>query len=335
MSPDVVFPPNFGSLGMRTGALLFPPTRAQQRRFLQLSHPFYVVRLPSNLKLGGPRTPYYPRLARSSTRPLRGESYRSRAKMGRTCADCRRHLPRMSYTSNQYSKGEVLSRCAGCVHGHHFDVADLAPSDSGRYNASTRAEFSHESLGTPFASGAFRWVAKGRYTEGSRTGQACVCKWFKTGTVFEEDFFAFDFNSNTGWTDTTMGWAQIMQALSHFSYHVSGGNYVLCDLQGGIYRDQVVLSDPVILSRTREYGVTDLGPDGISSFFSQHDCTGYCRPSWTRPAKPVQFFAPRTSTSMLQHTTLVAPSRPCRTAFIPTVFEEEEEEKEFDDNDYY
>ncbi|KAK4465919.1 kinase-like domain-containing protein [Cladorrhinum samala] len=303
--------------------------------------------------------------------------------MGRTCADCRRDLPRTSYTSNQYSKGEGLSRCAGCVHGHHYDVADSAPSDSGRYNASTRAEFPNESLSNPFASGAFRWVAKGRYTEGSRAGQACVCKWFKTGTVFEEDFFALDikavgkaleivnrfnqlnvvdktikinvpevwtfdrlsgswagvkclqepfiqnyqkFNSNTGWVDTTRRWAQIMQALSHFSYHVSGGNYVLCDLQGGIYRDEVVLSDPVILSRTREYGVTDLGPEGISSFFSQHGCTVYCRPTWTRPANPVQFFEPRMSTSMLRHTASFAPSRPRRTAFIPAVEEEEEEE---------
>ncbi|KAK3337580.1 kinase-like domain-containing protein [Cercophora scortea] len=302
--------------------------------------------------------------------------------MGRTCADCRRDLPRTSYTSNQYSKGEGLSRCAGCVHGHHVDVADSAPSDNGRYNASTRAEFTAESLSTPFASGAFRWVAKGRYTEGSRTGQACVCKWFKTGTVFEEDFFSLDikavakalkivnrfnqlnvfdksikinvpevwtfdrssgrwagvkclqepfiqnyqkFNSNTGWTDTTRRWAQIMQALSHFSYHVSGGNDVLCDLQGGIYRDEVVLSDPVILSRTREYGVTDLGPEGISSFFSQHDCTGYCRPGWTRPAKPVQYFEPRMSTSMLRHTASVALSRPRHTVIIPAVFEEEED----------
>lgn len=38
-----------------------------------------------------------------------------------------------------------------------------------------------------------------------------------------------------------------MQSLSHFGYHVTGGNYVLCDLQGGVYHREVVLSDPVIL----------------------------------------------------------------------------------------
>ena len=39
------------------------------------------------------------------------------------------------------------------------------------------------------------------------------------------------FNSNTGWCrdDTVTG--EVMQALSHFSYHTSGGQFVLCDLQ--------------------------------------------------------------------------------------------------------
>ena len=47
---------------------------------------------------------------------------------------------------------------------------------------------------------------------------------------------------------------------------------MLCDLQGGVYRDGAVLTDPVILSRNKLYGLTDLGPTGISSFFSRHVC---------------------------------------------------------------
>lgn len=284
--------------------------------------------------------------------------------MGRTCADCDRELPRTSYTGNQWSKGEGISRCAGCVHGHSFDNADSTPSDSGRYNNSIEATFTNDALDYPFASGAFRWVARGRYTKGNRAGQACVCKWFKTGSVFEDDYFSLDikavdkalemvnrfnqlnivtkmikvnipevwtflpdarqdwagvknlqepfiqnyrkFNSNTGWNDSSRMWARLMQALSHFSYHISGGNFVLCDLQGGIYRDEVVLSDPVILSRTHQFGVTDLGPEGISSFFHQHTCNGYCRPHWTCPAHTYQHFEPRMSTSMLRHTVSIA-----------------------------
>mmetsp|Transcript_16236 Transcript_16236/g.35102 ORF Transcript_16236/g.35102 Transcript_16236/m.35102 type:complete len:228 (-) Transcript_16236:450-1133(-) len=41
------------------------------------------------------------------------------------------------------------------------------------------------------------------------------------------------FNSSTGWADNETPWPRVMQALSHFSYHVSAGQFVLCDLQGG------------------------------------------------------------------------------------------------------
>ncbi|KAK0646915.1 kinase-like domain-containing protein [Cercophora newfieldiana] len=304
--------------------------------------------------------------------------------MSRCCAQCGRNLPRTSYTSNQFSKGEGLSRCASCVHGHNFDTAAAAPSDSGRYNNSSNATFTTSALSHPFASGAFRFVAKGRYTTGARAGQAAVTKWFKTGTVFESDYFTLDikavdkaleivnrfnqlnigsktiqvnvpgvwtftsdssprwagtksltepfiqnyqkFNSNTGWTDTTRQCAQLMQALSHFSYHISGGNYVLCDIQGGIYQHEVVLSDPVILSRNREYGVTDLGPEAISSFFSTHDCNAYCRPNWTLPANPVRYFQPKMGTTMLRHTVRTARSKPAGTLAMPTYAEEDEDE---------
>ena len=85
------------------------------------------------------------------------------------------------------------------------------------------------------------------------------------------------FNSNSGWSTDTTPWPRVMQALSHFSYHKSGGQFVLCDLQGGVYHDGVVLTDPVVLSRTRAYGVTDLGPDGIVNFFHHHSCNEFCR----------------------------------------------------------
>jgi hypothetical protein len=292
--------------------------------------------------------------------------------MSRTCAACGRNLPQSSYTANQYSKGPGESRCASCVHGHKSDATQSTrQSDSGRYNISSQGSVEHSALRNPFAQGAFRWVAKGRYTSGPRSGQACVVKWFKTGAVFSADYFTLDikavdkaleivnmfnqlnvinkvvkinvsavwsftdnsseewagqkhlcepfiqnyqkFNSNTGWSDDSMAWGEVMQALSHFSYHVSGGYYVLCDLQGGIYQQEVVLSDPVILSRNGEYGVTDLGPDGISSFFSQHDCNSFCRPNWTKPANPVQHFRPVPGTTMIRREVPTRHSRPQNT----------------------
>lgn len=280
--------------------------------------------------------------------------------MSRSCASCDRSLPQSSYTANQWSKGVGISRCAGCVHGHHIDSPSSHVTDAGRYNQSSEAEYTHYNLKNPFASGAFRWVAKGSYTKGPRQGQASVCKWFKTGTVFSTDYFILDikavdkaleivnrfnqlgiinkqivvnvpevwtfeddcddewagsktlsepfindykkFNSNSGWANDDEGWPEVMQALSHFSYHITGGNFVLCDLQGGIYQQQVVLSDPVILSRNRDYGVTDLGADGISSFFSQHACNRFCRSNWTAPANPIQHFRAVPGTSMMRHT---------------------------------
>ncbi|KAM0262187.1 hypothetical protein ACHAQJ_001932 [Trichoderma viride] len=123
------------------------------------------------------------------------------------------------------------------------------------------------------------------------------------------------FNSNTGWNDSSIAWGEVMQALSHFSYHITGGNYVLCDLQGGVYQHETVLSDPVILSRNRDYSVTDLGSDGIGSFFSQHSCNDYCRPEWTKPANPILRFDPVRGTTMIKHTVPTRPSRPRGTRF--------------------
>lgn len=68
------------------------------------------------------------------------------------------------------------------------------------------------------------------------------------------------FNSNTGWVskDSTK-WIAVMQALSHYSYHVSAGHFLLCDLQGGLFRDGAILTDPVVMSKSRKFGPTDLG----------------------------------------------------------------------------
>jgi len=91
------------------------------------------------------------------------------------------------------------------------------------------------------------------------------------------------FNSNSGMAIGPEGptWSSVMQALSHYSYHVSGGQYVLCDLQGGIVKSEcefngnAILTDPVILSRDREYGITDLGLEGISTFFGRYYYLGH------------------------------------------------------------
>jgi Alpha-kinase family len=109
----------------------------------------------------------------------------------------------------------------------------------------------------------------------------------------------FKINSNTGWTTSVPNEiTDMLQALSHYSYHVSSGQFVLCDLQGGIYRDYVVLTDPVILSRHQRFGPTDLGPKGMSTFFYHHCCNRFCKSNWTRPRDQNNYFRPTASTTM-------------------------------------
>lgn len=90
----------------------------------------------------------------------------------------------------------------------------------------------------------------------------------------------FKFNSNTGYAEPD---TDTMQALSHYSYHASKGECLLCDLQGGRSSGHYVLTDPVILSRRKEFGVTDLGEKAIDNFMAYHQCGRFCKPSWRMP----------------------------------------------------
>jgi hypothetical protein len=59
------------------------------------------------------------------------------------------------------------------------------------------------------------------------------------------------------------------------------------------------VSDPVILSRTRQYGATDLGPDGISTFFARHECSRFCRYEWHGPRQAAVRFPPNLGTTFM------------------------------------
>jgi len=105
------------------------------------------------------------------------------------------------------------------------------------------------------------------------------------------------FNSNTGW-QRGGGWAADMAALSHYSYHISSGQFLLCDLQGGEFSNGVIITDPVIMSMSKCFGPTDLGHPGIRNFFAYHECTKYCSRSWKRPRDSKHLFEPRIGSTM-------------------------------------
>lgn len=110
------------------------------------------------------------------------------------------------------------------------------------------------------------------------------------------------FNSNSGWCDQSKNfWNRVMQALSHYSYHISSGQFLLCDLQGGVNHLGVILTDPVIMSHNKRFGLTDLGRKGIINFFHSHRCNRFCRDHWTRPAYTQQYFQRTRGTTMLEY----------------------------------
>lgn len=106
------------------------------------------------------------------------------------------------------------------------------------------------------------------------------------------------FNSNTGWADESTPWPRVRRAVSHFSYHVSNGKSLLCDLQGGVYQDRVVLTDPVVMSVSRSYGPTDLRSEGINSFFANHTCNEFWRSNWRTLWNPIRYHSSRKDTTM-------------------------------------
>jgi hypothetical protein len=116
------------------------------------------------------------------------------------------------------------------------------------------------------------------------------------------------FTSNTGYIEGSGHWTtEAMEAFSHWSYHASGGQHLVCDLQGR-YRDnrrfrngksRFELTDVAICSRARSFGPTDLGEKGIESFFANHQCNNFCR-NWSRPHRERSWFPTNSSgTSML------------------------------------
>ena len=94
-------------------------------------------------------------------------------------------------------------------------------------------------------------------------------------------------SSNTGWaSDDAPSW---VAELTHHSFHGSGGECLLCDIAGSevsVWEDGVareaIICDPTIHSRGRSFGHTDLGLDGILSWFARHECTRACM-HWLRP----------------------------------------------------
>ncbi|XP_046460948.1 serine/threonine-protein kinase/endoribonuclease IRE1-like isoform X2 [Daphnia pulex] len=157
-----------------------------------------------------------------------------------------------------------------------------------------------------FASGSFKKIRKGKYTQGERAGEACVSKTFISGSVFEDSYFQAElkvvekaleiinnFNkqrviNQTIWLNKPEIWTGAPGSKG----------------EGGVIENGAVITDPIIMSSTREYGPTDLGDEGISNFFAYHTCNIFCDSKWIIPHNNKTYFEKWKGSSMVLSTKL-------------------------------
>ncbi|KAL5477847.1 hypothetical protein EMCRGX_G024696 [Ephydatia muelleri] len=87
------------------------------------------------------------------------------------------------------------------------------------------------------------------------------------------------FNNNAGYVAKSSKMNDTLQAFSHYTWQKSGKRFIVCDLQGVVTKSGALLTDPSIHSCTEEllrYGPTNLGAEGIETFFSHHKCSTVC-----------------------------------------------------------
>eukprot|EP01083_Nonionella_stella_P215822 776405_1 len=127
----------------------------------------------------------------------------------------------------------------------------------------------------------------------TQINKTSTSKWFNTFSkyyhsdgeyILVEDYLHGNFekfNSNTGWVKNNKSF---INAFSHWTYHHSNGQYLVCDLQGvKNINNQYKLTDPVITSKNGNiFGNTDLGIVGISNWFYFHKCNQYCNKNWIK-----------------------------------------------------
>eukprot|EP00760_Papus_ankaliazontas_P001225 PhM_4_TR10429/c0_g1_i1/m.58998/K08292/EEF2K; elongation factor 2 kinase len=76
-------------------------------------------------------------------------------------------------------------------------------------------------------------------------------------------------------------------AFSHFTYVVSNGMCMVCDIQGVETSFGYVFTDPQIHGTASRWGSGDLGREGVRLFFASHECNDLCRQYGLPPSNAV------------------------------------------------
>lgn len=92
----------------------------------------------------------------------------------------------------------------------------------------------------------------------------------------------------------------ILDAFSHWSYVESGGEHLVCDIQGVFHKEfrEWELTDPTIHSVKREFGDGDHGHQGMNAFFTTHKCGKFCKMFGLEGKKPELFLDPELSNTV-------------------------------------
>ena len=87
------------------------------------------------------------------------------------------------------------------------------------------------------------------------------------------------YNTNNGIVCSDPAHSDLMQAFSHFTYVKSEESILICDLEGVVSGNRVLLTDPAIHNRVPpgKYGPTNSGFLGMRRFFFSHECKSICR----------------------------------------------------------
>ena len=100
-------------------------------------------------------------------------------------------------------------------------------------------------------------------------------------------------NCNNGYVKAGEPYLDAAQAFSHYTWWVTGGELLVCDLQGVVDKFGWKFTDPAIhcAAERRRFGATDLGPRGINAFFRTHTCNSICG-RWGKPDTVVDLGMP-------------------------------------------
>eukprot|EP00929_Paragymnodinium_shiwhaense_P039710 TRINITY_DN20830_c0_g1_i1.p1 TRINITY_DN20830_c0_g1~~TRINITY_DN20830_c0_g1_i1.p1 ORF type:complete len:746 (-),score=156.45 TRINITY_DN20830_c0_g1_i1:179-2416(-) len=95
------------------------------------------------------------------------------------------------------------------------------------------------------------------------------------------------YNSNNGYvSEDMMKHHDVVNAFTHFSYEASGRKLLVADLQGVARDNEVLMTDPQVLSLDNAYGPGDIGERGMYACLVAHRCGAACKKLGLTPLGP-------------------------------------------------